>query len=123
MGSPYNFSTGEVIQEFSYKAYSGLLVANVAQSLEVPGFSTMGRSTSGSQNKVIMEIKINAGNNTVWVSNAATAAVPGGAIAASDSEAVPAEGILRKVVTIGDTLSFITSGTSVQLSIAFYQSL
>ncbi len=108
MSVPYKYSAGEMINSFSTDTYSGVLVANTAQSLTVPIISVPGKSNDGNQGRVVVVIKINTTTTT---------------IGAATGELVPQCGVMKKIVKIGDVLSFITSGSSIQYNVSFYQSV
>ena len=122
MSTNYNFSTGELIQDFSKNIvkYSGSLTSGVAQSLTVPYFGAVG----GLQSKIVVVVNVmRSPSADVWVSNNNTAVGGSGAFATTNSILVPASGTMIKIVNTGDVLSFISSVTGIQIGVEFYQAL
>lgn len=95
---------------FATIKYSATLAASTATSLVVP--------TVAGKFKAVIKAETDA---VVWVSDSGTAAVPAGAsFATVSSEMVPVNGELEREVFSGDTLSFITAGTDIDVSVVFY---
>lgn len=90
--------------------YSATLASGTATSLTVPGVSR--------RLKAIIKI---GGSSSVWLSINGTAAVPAGAsFASTTSEIINPNINFSREVKAGDVLSFITSGTNIDVSVSFY---
>lgn len=89
---------------FAESEWSTTLAADTAQPVTAPSFGPVGASV-GANNKFAALIKIQSGK-TVFVSNSATATLPGGSFAATTCE--PLTEKTCRYVTAGSTLSFIT---------------
>lgn len=90
--------------------YSATLASATATSITVPGLSQ----------RLKMVVKID-GSSSVWMAVNNTASVPAGSsFAQTTSELInPGINFCREVVA-GQSISFITSGTNVPVSISFY---
>lgn len=103
--------------QFSGDTYSALLPATTAKALTVPYISASGVTKQFPQ---IIAVITSSGSVPVWVANNDTAAVPLGDFSASNGEIVNSAIPLIKSVKTGDVLSFITTGSNVQIGVAFY---
>ncbi len=94
----------------SNNLYSATLAASTDTTLTVPG--------SAPRFKALIKAETDA---VVWLAVGATAAVPAGASFASvSSEMIPVNGYLCREFKAGDVLHFITAGTDIDVSVAFY---
>ena len=86
-------------------SFTGLLAANVAQSVTVPVGS----------DKYLAIFAYSTGGET-WVANNATAVIPSGAVGSSVSQLNP----VARQVKAADVLSLITPDTACRFWVAFY---
>lgn len=105
---------------FTDTAYSCTLTANMNTTLTVPnGDQLGGAGLSQSANAKLIAIFTFDPGSTVWVANNTAASAPAGAtFAATVSEGNP----VARTVTAGDVLNFLTTGTGVNVGVAFYWS-
>lgn len=117
----YKYSTSGQENQFSGNTYSALLPATTAKTLTVPYVSGPGVTTEFPQLiAVITSGGTTVATHPVWVANNATAAIPAGDFSAANGELVTESYPLIKSVKTGDVLSFITTGSNVQIGVAFY---
>jgi hypothetical protein len=90
---------------FADDKYSTTLASGVAQTLTIPSNAS----------KWLAIFSYEPGGE-VWVANNATAALPGGTMAAATSEMNPT----ARQVKAGDILSFITPDTTLYIGITLY---
>ncbi|MDD5212326.1 MAG: hypothetical protein PHV62_07910 [Sulfuricurvum sp.] len=103
---------------FTDTAYSATLATTTDTTLTVPSSIPLGKQGYGTNatGQMLAVFTFDPGT-AVWVANGATAGVPAGAsFAATSSELNPA----ARLVSGGDVLHFYTSGTGVNVSVAFY---
>ncbi len=106
-------------QRFCDEVFTCSLPNLSAVPLTVPSSLGVGLE-SATRHPYIAVMRIDEDSN-VWVANNETAAVPVGAtFALSTSELIHGANPLVKYVVGGDILSFITDGTDVEISVAFY---
>lgn len=97
---------------FAGLKYSSTLAASTATSLTIPG--------AAPRYKAVIKGGIQ-GQGQLWVAYNATATVPAGSsFAATPSEMVGINQKICREVNAGDTLSFITAGTGVDVSVVLY---
>lgn len=120
--SKYTYSTGEKIQLFSQHPYSALLAIDTVDTLTVPNFTGLGLSSAATNGDIVAEITVNKVSN-VWVAVNATAAKPTTTFGVSTSELVPLYKKFKKIVQVGDVLSFISDTATTPISVVLYQSL
>ena len=95
---------------FSKLLYSANLANDTDTLLTVPG--------STQRYKAVMKAETDA---VVWVALNQVADEPAGAgFAADTSEMIPVNGVLCREVKAADVLHFITAGTNIDVSVAFY---
>lgn len=95
---------------FSNLLYSATLANDTDTSLTVPG--------SAPRFKAVMKAET---DGQVWVALNQVADEPAGASFAADtSELIPVNGVLCREVKAADVLHFITGGTNIDVSVAFY---
>lgn len=99
--------------------YSVTLTTATDTSVTAPLKSSIGGTNTATSNYLVARIRHTA-NNDVWFAVNATAAVPAGAtLVATTSELLNNE-VTEYLVEGGDVLHFITGGSTVSLSVAFY---
>lgn len=95
---------------FSNLLYSATLANDTDTELTVP--------SSAPRYKAVMKAETDA---VIWVALNQVADEPAGASFAADtSEMIPINGVLCREVKAGDVLHFITGGTDLDVSVAFY---
>ena len=114
MTTPY--ITQQTVDDYGLRfpsvKYSATLTASTATTLTVP--------SGAPRYKAIIKGGIQ-GQAQLWVAYKATAAVPAGAsFASTTSEMVGINQKICREVNAGDTLSFISAGTGVDVSVVFY---
>lgn len=90
---------------FSDFKYNTTLVATVEQTLTIPGDTK----------KWLAIFSVEPGTK-VWISNNATATIPGAAFATTDCELNP----VARIVRADDVLHFITSDADAQVGVTLY---
>lgn len=101
---------------FSNTKYSATLATTTATSLTVPTDGAMGGGKTQTKNWYLAIFEYTSGSD-VFVALNETAQVPAGSsFASSTSDQNPA----ARLVKSGDTLSFITAGTAINVTVLFY---
>ena len=91
--------------QFSDSNFNTILATGVAQTVTAP-----------TDNEYYLAIFAFEPGARVWVAKNTTAAVPSSSVAATNSILNP----VARLVSSGDTLSFITNDTTVEIGVSFY---